>query len=81
MPKVPDRQNLDNKIRQHMSQSAQNWSDFMSTLNVFQNNVNRRNFTLAEAERLQLHTLLDDYVDHYTMAGQLIAEHNKGQME
>lgn len=62
------------RIRHSLATSARSWDDFLATMNVFQSNVQRRDFEAAEAERLRLQTMLDNYLDHYLLAGKLTSE-------
>lgn len=70
---------INDKIVSALNQANNSWRDFMATINVFNSNIQRGDFKGAEAERLRLHTLVDDYVDQYTIAGQLSVEVSRNQ--
>lgn len=69
-----DQQHVEEQINKSLMAASQSWKDLMSSVNVFQFNVQRRHFDDAEGERQNLHALLDDYIDQYLVAGKLVSE-------
>lgn len=70
-PGQPDKQPTDKNAAKSLQSAQRNWDEFTCSMNIFQSNIQRRNFEEAEIERVRMHALLDDYIDNYSIAGKL----------
>lgn len=67
-----DERRFDRDMASSLREASRSQQLYSLAMTVFQANAQRQDFEKAEAERANLHSLLDDYLDHFMAANRRV---------